>query len=65
VKEKVPTVTCSFCGKEIEKAPNLIARNKSGLFFCDRDCQKAYFKSHGNYNRGKKVEYGYRKKERA
>ena len=31
-------VKCSFCGKEIERLPSEIAKNKSGHFYCSREC---------------------------
>ena len=29
---------CAYCGKEIERLPNEIKKNKSGLFYCSREC---------------------------
>lgn len=36
--EKVNNVTCAFCGKEIYRAPSRLTINKSGYFYCSREC---------------------------
>ena len=31
-------LNCSFCGKEIYRSPSQITLNKSGYFYCSREC---------------------------
>lgn len=32
------TFKCSYCGKEIYRSPNVIKKNKSGFFYCSKEC---------------------------
>lgn len=29
---------CGYCGKEVYRAPNVIEKNKTGFFYCSREC---------------------------
>lgn len=53
-------VFCAHDLKEIDRRPGQIARNKTGRFFCNNDCRFAYEKEHGNCNRDKHIQRGYR-----
>lgn len=41
-------VTCSQCGKALERFKCLVAKNKTGLWFCSYVCQKEYNKENSN-----------------
>ena len=58
VKIKVP---CAYCGDPVERKESQIAKNKSGLSFCNNACRIAHEKEHGNCNRGKRIQRGHRR----
>jgi hypothetical protein len=43
----MPEVTCAHCGGNSHKTPGNVALNKTGIFFCKRECRIAYYKEHG------------------
>ena len=39
--EHEPNVICSHCGKRLYRKPRIIAKSKTGLFFCSPECKQA------------------------
>jgi len=47
-KPKRATVSCAWCGAELERMPYQIRRNKSGFFFCDHEHNRLWVANQGN-----------------